>query len=659
MSRSSETTRLRCPTASISTPGRRRSSCAPRRRFGSRIAVLAAGDREADAKSILPVLALGATGGSELRARADGDDAPTPSRRSPTARRTRLGEAPGDRSTSRATAAASRPSAPGGRAAHLRELQRAHQRRVGTRAARDAQLVDAEADEQRQDARVDAASPQTSTGIPRPCARRDDARDQRRARAGGTARRRPARSGRRRSVAAVRSLVPIERKSAAAARSGRRRPPRAVSIIAPSAGSGAGDRRDGGLQQLAHGVELAGAFTIGSRMRSRVARRRDDRAQLRVERLGRLRAARPMPRAARRARNGGVLSAPKSSVRTVATRSASRRAPAPARARCSSSVGQASASRNAELGAQQPDALGAGRERGVDLGARWRRWRARARGDRRGSRRSRSRDGDGSLAAGVTRAGSRRARRDAIRAGLEHHDARVGVDDQHLAVRDREQRPPGRRPPSGLPERARDDGGMRGRRRRRRARSPRRSRAELRDLGRARGRRRPGRRAGGRRAVVGVGRRVPRQPRGAAAPTARTSAARAASVGVGASAALVVERARSRGVGERRARRRGGASLDTARLDGVVERRVARPSARRVSTISASSRARIARARRAASSSPRPLPRARRRARRPPAGARARRARPRAGAAAPRRSTRAAPTPARRGRRARAGAARP
>jgi phosphocarrier protein HPr len=35
------------------------------------------GDREADAKSLISVLALGATGGTELVVRAEGDDAPT------------------------------------------------------------------------------------------------------------------------------------------------------------------------------------------------------------------------------------------------------------------------------------------------------------------------------------------------------------------------------------------------------------------------------------------------------------------------------------------------------------------------------------------------------------------------------------------------------
>jgi phosphocarrier protein HPr len=36
---------------------------------------VAAGDREADAKSLLSVLAIGATAGTTLRLRADGDDA--------------------------------------------------------------------------------------------------------------------------------------------------------------------------------------------------------------------------------------------------------------------------------------------------------------------------------------------------------------------------------------------------------------------------------------------------------------------------------------------------------------------------------------------------------------------------------------------------------
>jgi phosphocarrier protein HPr len=44
--------------------------------FESRIQVTA-GDREADAKSIMGVLALGATGGTELKLSAEGDDAPS------------------------------------------------------------------------------------------------------------------------------------------------------------------------------------------------------------------------------------------------------------------------------------------------------------------------------------------------------------------------------------------------------------------------------------------------------------------------------------------------------------------------------------------------------------------------------------------------------
>jgi phosphotransferase system HPr (HPr) family protein len=44
-------------------------------RFGAHITV-GAGGREADAKSILGVLALGATGGTVLLLRAEGEDAP-------------------------------------------------------------------------------------------------------------------------------------------------------------------------------------------------------------------------------------------------------------------------------------------------------------------------------------------------------------------------------------------------------------------------------------------------------------------------------------------------------------------------------------------------------------------------------------------------------
>jgi phosphotransferase system HPr (HPr) family protein len=43
--------------------------------FAARI-VVSTGSRDADAKSLLSVLALGAKGGTPLRLRADGDDAP-------------------------------------------------------------------------------------------------------------------------------------------------------------------------------------------------------------------------------------------------------------------------------------------------------------------------------------------------------------------------------------------------------------------------------------------------------------------------------------------------------------------------------------------------------------------------------------------------------
>jgi phosphocarrier protein HPr len=44
--------------------------------FQSRIQVVV-GDRETDAKSLMGVLALGATGGTELRLTAEGEDAPS------------------------------------------------------------------------------------------------------------------------------------------------------------------------------------------------------------------------------------------------------------------------------------------------------------------------------------------------------------------------------------------------------------------------------------------------------------------------------------------------------------------------------------------------------------------------------------------------------
>ena len=65
----------RCRPASTCTPARPRSSCAPRWASGAHRRRPPA-TREADAKSLLSVLALGAKGGTTLRLRADGDDAP-------------------------------------------------------------------------------------------------------------------------------------------------------------------------------------------------------------------------------------------------------------------------------------------------------------------------------------------------------------------------------------------------------------------------------------------------------------------------------------------------------------------------------------------------------------------------------------------------------
>ena len=70
------------------------------------------------------------------------------------------------------------------------------------------------------------------------------------------------------------------------------------------------------------------------------------------------------------ARKGGVLSPPKSSVRTVAMRCARGSSSGASTATCSSSVGHAVAVEKRHLAAQQPDSLGAALECGLDLGSR-------------------------------------------------------------------------------------------------------------------------------------------------------------------------------------------------------------------------------------------------------------------------------------------------
>ena len=172
-SQAAEEARGAASSETLVAPDRRRPPRAARRRVRAhgdgvhaRI-VVGAGDREADAKSLLSVLALGAKGGTTLRLRADGDDA---------ARRRR---APGC-------------------VAGLREP---HDRASAARPARD--LVASE-----------AAARARAAGSPRGRARGPSARLRRRGRRRRSARRRPARRaaaarpGRRRPRRRPRSATP-------------------------------------------------------------------------------------------------------------------------------------------------------------------------------------------------------------------------------------------------------------------------------------------------------------------------------------------------------------------------------------------------------------------------------------------------------------------
>ena len=164
----------------------------------------------------------------------------------------------------------------------------------------------------------------------------------------------------------------------------------------------------------------------------------DDRAQLVLEapRDGRASASgrgRLIP-----ARNGGVLSAPKSSVRTVATRPRSRASAGASAATCSSSLGQRARREEGQLRAQEPDALGARletrRHLGRGGGVAEQRHGAAVAGDRRKPARCDSllaqRPATSNLALGAS------ASRLAL--GSTRDRAAVSVDDQRLAAPDRE-----------------------------------------------------------------------------------------------------------------------------------------------------------------------------------------------------------------------------
>ena len=401
------------------------------------------------------------------------------------------------------------------------------------------------------------ASPQTSTGMPAACAGRHDARDQ--ADHGRVVRDREAGDRRVLAVGGERVLDEVvrpDREEVASPRdrAGVEAPPRAPRSSRRRAGRArrARRRRARVERALADGVDVGRPrppSAPGSA--ARVAGDAQQRAQLRVEPAG---AREREPDAARAeqarrrpasARNGGVLSAPKSSVRTVAIRFGERaRAAARARRRAPARSARRVASRNASSLRSRPMPSAPASSAAVDL--------------RRGA-------GVGQQPQDAAVGGRRRpvALR-VIGGGLDAQPLdpvleprpRGGVGPRARRARGRRRCRPARRPgsrargspaavTSGTCERARDDRRVRGRaaagehdrgdpagpgrdlagaevvaRPRRRRPADRRPR-------RARGRRRGGRRrAGRRRARRASGRRASRARARAARPRAAIASAR-------------------------------------------------------------------------------------------------------------------------------------
>ena len=172
-----------------------------------------------------------------------------------------------------------------------------------------------------------AASPQTSTEIPAACAastvRRISSHDRRVAGTSGEA---PWPSRSRPERVATRSFVPIEKKSASSASSAARAAAAGVSIIAPSIGSGrpAGPPRVAGgrgRRSSAWATRRAATCTRNRRPGARA----QNRGQLSRERVLVLEHQRDAATADRPRGTAASCPPPKSSVRTVATRPASRR----------------------------------------------------------------------------------------------------------------------------------------------------------------------------------------------------------------------------------------------------------------------------------------------------------------------------------------------
>ena len=279
-----------------------------------------ANGRIANAKSILEVLALGATGGTELVISASGSDAAEAIERlaelvsglAVTTARSSTARADGATSASRASAAERSAERP-------RTIPRTRSMRAGATLSssmpRPTKIATSSG--------TPAASPQTSTVIPMSCAAVTTAAMCVRTR--GSAAVATEACGRSRSSSSVletRSFVPIERKSASSAISLARRAASGVSIIAPS--SNARSVPQASRRRRPHGADLLRRLhEWKENPQARARAGDDDRAELRRQGI-RVRERERQTALRVSARKGGVLSAPKSKVRTVATRPRSR-----------------------------------------------------------------------------------------------------------------------------------------------------------------------------------------------------------------------------------------------------------------------------------------------------------------------------------------------
>ena len=324
-----------------------------------------ANGRSANAKSILDILALGATGGTELVISASGPDAAEALERLVGARlRPRLSERARPRRRRNWRASASRASA----------AARSSGDRPDDRLGRDRRVAGATLSsstpsptKSTTSSGTPAASPQTSTVIPTSCAAAHDRRDVREHRRIGRGRGRGERQiavererARHEVVRPDREEVRLERDLRRAPRSLRRLDHRSEL-----------DRRllaDRVAKQRPHDADLL--RRLDERQEDpqvRLAARADDRAQLRRERLrvGERQRQSPLPAC----RRGTAASCPlrsRACARSRRGRGAAASSGASA-AQCCCSVGQADASRKASSVRRRPTPAAPGSEPGVDL----------------------------------------------------------------------------------------------------------------------------------------------------------------------------------------------------------------------------------------------------------------------------------------------------